>query len=99
MSIPCIRLQHFGLSGLFVFLDCFLKVVNYYSHWFLKATRAGIIVVSGFMYGIDTMVYRTCLDNDGWIIAVLGCGIDLVRPVANRGLCRQILANYSRGEF
>ena len=41
--------------------------------------NAGIVIISGFMYGVDQYVHQVCLDSGGSTIAVLGWGID--RPV------------------
>jgi len=43
------------------------------------------------MHGIDEMAHRTCLENKGKTIAVLGCGIDLIRPTILRDLHEKIL--------
>ncbi|MCP4296949.1 MAG: DNA-protecting protein DprA [Proteobacteria bacterium] len=42
--------------------------------------RAGITVVSGFMYGIDAHTHQTAVDNGGYTIAVMPCGIERVHP-------------------
>lgn len=55
--------------------------------------RAGITIVSGFMYGIDAQAHKACLENNGRTIAVLGCGIDLIRPAMHKDLHRKILKN------
>ena len=38
--------------------------------------QAGVVVVSGFMYGVDQMAHEVCLDCGGGTVAVLGWGID-----------------------
>ena len=43
-------------------------------------------IVSGLAYGIDTVAHKTCLENGGKTIAVLGSGIDYPYPVRNREL-------------
>ena len=41
-----------------------------------KFVAAGYTTISGFMYGIDTEVYRLTIENGGRTVAVLGYGID-----------------------
>lgn len=44
--------------------------------WMSKLVDSGIVIVSGFMYGVDQKAHRECLNNGGKTIAVLGWGID-----------------------
>lgn len=44
--------------------------------WMPEIVAAGITVVSGFMYGVDQVAHRACLENGGKTIAVLGWGIE-----------------------
>jgi DNA processing protein len=41
-----------------------------------KFVAAGYTTISGFMYGIDTEVYRLTIENGGLTVAVLGYGIE-----------------------
>jgi DNA processing protein len=50
---------------------------------------AGLLVVSGLAFGIDSCAHRGALEA-GRTVAVLGCGPDLVYPAAHRSLWRQI---------
>ncbi|MFH1601682.1 MAG: DNA-processing protein DprA [Candidatus Shapirobacteria bacterium] len=54
---------------------------------------AGVAIVSGFMYGIDTVAHQICLESGGVTIAVLGNGLDIVYPPENDSLYSQILNN------
>ena len=38
--------------------------------------QAGVVIVSGFMYGVDQAAHEVCLDCGGETIAVFGWGID-----------------------
>ena len=52
--------------------------------------RTGMIVVSGGASGIDTLALRGALSAGNPVIAVLGCGVDVTYPAANRSLFEDI---------
>jgi len=52
--------------------------------------RAGVHVVSGAAYGVDTAAHRGALAEGGFTTAVLGCGVDVVYPRSNGALYRDI---------
>jgi DNA processing protein len=56
------------------------------------ATRAGFAIVSGLARGIDRAALEAALDGDGWPVAVLGCGLDVVYPPEHAELQRTIVA-------
>jgi len=45
---------------------------------------SGITIVSGMAYGIDAVAQTTAIREGGKTIAVLGCGVDICAPAANR---------------
>lgn len=51
----------------------------------------GITTISGFMYGVDTEVHQKTVDYGGKTIAVFGCGLDVIYPVENEKLYKQII--------
>lgn len=69
------------------------------THYGLKAAeefgqglaRRGLGIVSGMALGIDAESHWGCIEGKGFTVAVLGNGIDIVYPVANRKLHDKIL--------
>ncbi len=59
----------------------------------LSATLAqnGFSIISGLADGIDAEAHRSCIEAGGTTIAVLGTGVDVVYPWANRKLYDQLL--------
>jgi DNA processing protein len=54
-----------------------------------ELAAAGLVVVSGLAFGIDSCAHRGALEA-GLTIAVLGCGADVAYPAAHRSLWRRI---------
>ena len=52
--------------------------------------KCGGIVVSGMAYGIDGMAMAGALTAGQKVVGVLGCGADIVYPLANRALFRDV---------
>lgn len=51
-----------------------------------QIAKCGGTVVSGMATGIDGAAMQAALTADGCAIGVLGCGVDVVYPMTNRGL-------------
>ncbi len=50
----------------------------------------GIGIVSGLALGIDAESHKSAIDEGGYTIGVLGCGIDLVYPKSNYQLYKEL---------
>lgn len=55
--------------------------------------KAGMCIVSGLAYGVDSVAHRAALDARGYTIAVLGNAIDNIYPITNRLLAEKIMEN------
>lgn len=51
---------------------------------------AGIVIVSGLAYGVDSIAHRKCLEVGGKTIAVLGGGFDHIYPTEHVALAKEI---------
>lgn len=53
--------------------------------------RAGVTIISGFMYGVDAAAHEAALRSGGRTIAVMPCGIDRVHPEHQKELHASII--------
>ncbi len=58
-----------------------------------ELTERGISVVTGFAMGVDTEAVKACLAGDGYVVCVLGGGVDYIYPPTNRNLYERVLEN------
>ncbi|MDP2909850.1 MAG: DNA-processing protein DprA [bacterium] len=56
-----------------------------------QIASAGVVVVSGFMYGVDAMAHKAAVEAGGRTIAVMPCGIERVHPEYQIKLYNDIL--------
>jgi len=62
------------------------------------AARNGMVVVSGFAMGADSMGHRAAVDAGGKTVCVMPCGLDMVFPPENRNLWKDLL-EHARAVF
>ncbi|MEK7542608.1 MAG: DNA-processing protein DprA [Patescibacteria group bacterium] len=56
-----------------------------------EVARAGVTIVSGFMYGVDATAHKAALEAGGKTIAVMPCGIERIHPEHQKDLYQSIL--------
>ena len=56
-------------------------------------TRAGIVVVSGLAFGIDSVAHEAALEANGETIAVLGSGIQSISPASHIPHAKKIMGH------
>lgn len=59
-------------------------------HFAAGTARAGLVVVSGMARGIDALAHSAALDVGGGTVGVLGNGLGVVYPSANRALYERV---------
>src|SRR4029077_15342017 len=57
------------------------------------AAGAGIVVASGRARGLDAVAHRTALDTAGGTVGLLGNGLGVIYPTANRALYDAVVAH------
>lgn len=55
--------------------------------------KHNIPVISGMAKGIDGYAHTACLKNNGYTIAILGCGVDICYPKEHKELMEKIIEN------
>lgn len=56
-----------------------------------ELAKAGIVIISGLAFGVDSLAHQAALDAGGLTIAVLPSGVTNIYPATHVGLARQIL--------
>lgn len=55
-----------------------------------NVAAAGVVIISGLAYGVDSIAHRKCLEVGGKTIAVLGSGLHEVYPAEHQSLADEI---------
>ena len=97
---PPLKLYHKGVWDGDIFNNCLAVVGSRRMTTYGRAVtdkivmdvaRAGVTIVSGFMYGVDAQAHRAALAAGGRTIAVMPCGIDLIHPSHQKDLYQEII--------
>lgn len=55
-----------------------------------ELAEAGVVIISGLAFGVDSIAHRKCLEVGGKTIAVLGCGFNRMYPAEHTNLAREV---------
>lgn len=64
--------------------------INAAEHLARQLAPTGLVIISGLALGIDSAAHAAALESGGTTVAVLGTGIDVIYPRANRRLFDRI---------
>jgi DNA processing protein len=56
-----------------------------------ELASAGVVIISGLAFGVDSLAHKAAIEAGGLTIAVLPSGIKRIYPAAHRELAKQIL--------
>ncbi len=56
--------------------------------------QAGLVIVSGLAFGVDSAAHHSAINNNGQTIAVLGGGLNHIFPTSNLALAQKIAAGF-----
>lgn len=56
-----------------------------------KLSRAGVVIISGLAFGIDSYAHKAALESGGCTVAVLPTPLDKISPASHQSLAKQIL--------
>ena len=56
-----------------------------------ELAQAGVVIISGLAYGVDSVAHRSTLEVGGLTIAVLPAGLSTIYPSSHHQLARQIV--------
>ncbi|MCX7820539.1 MAG: DNA-processing protein DprA [Brevinematales bacterium] len=79
------------------------KLINEY--FTREIVSYGIGIVSGLAKGHDGIAQKIAIENDGWTVAVVGGGVDVIYPLSNASLYHQIkkkgciISEYTPGTY
>ena len=101
-----LRLNHFeGTVGVVGARRCSREGKEQAIQTAQKAVLAGKAVISGMAKGIDSYAHTAAVKEEGYTVAVLGCGPDICYPKEHRALYEKIifsgcvLSEYQPGEL
>jgi len=89
-NIKCLDGLNLSIVGSRKATNYGLKVAREFAY---ELSKRGFVIVSGMAEGIDTSAHVGAIEAGGKTIAVLGCGIDLIYPAANKKLKGDIVKN------
>jgi DNA processing protein len=56
-----------------------------------EVAARGVVIVSGLAFGVDAAAHQAAIEQNGYTIAVLPCGLDKIYPTTHTQLAKKIL--------